>query len=184
MTAVSKFNPLVRCNISVATPYLRAVMPEVLGLLGDKYIVPVVDLGAGSGRNMEYVAHQVGDKAAMFGFDLKPSHPDVKPLHLGVDDIPIVDKCADIVLCNYLLMFLDWEERSKLYIEIDRISSPGCSMVIELYPAKSGHFPDSESLIILANEVRQFFESKGWKPLDSNLKFHFTYRKNENQENK
>jgi len=125
------FKP-IRCPNERETPYVRRLLPTVVapktGL--------VVDLGCGNLRNTKY-AKSLGygniksyDKAGDFGIKVD----------LGKEKIPIRSKKAIVILCNYVLCFLDDKERQHLINEIKRISKKGCYLFVEMYSAKSA-FP-------------------------------------------
>ena len=118
----------IRCNIDVPTPYLRKWLPK-LKLPKDSRIV---DLGCGNGRNSKYIMecgfHDV--KA----FDLRGDFGTAVNLLNG---IPLHNKSADFVLCNYILCFMNNKERSFMAKEIERIAAWNCRLMVELYDGKN-----------------------------------------------
>lgn len=60
-------------------------------------------------------------------------------IDLRTDAIPLRDKSVSIILCNYVLCFLNEAERLRVIEEINRIANSGCFVFVELYPAKAGH---------------------------------------------
>lgn len=138
---------VVRCHRSRATPYLRRHLPD----LPVRKSALVLDLGCGNLRNTRF-ARSLGfrrvmpvDAAGDFGIQVQ----------LGTDPIPADDGSVGLVLCNYLLCFLNSRERAHLIREIKRVSLPGTHVVLEMYPAKSGVPYDMDRI------VRQF----GWTVL-------------------
>lgn len=93
----------------------------------------VLDVGCGNGRNSHYMKSlgysvtsidMVGD----FGTSIV----------LGHDKLPAGK--FDIILANYVLMFLNKKEQTKLLRQIEKCASAGCVFVVEMYPAKDA-FP-------------------------------------------
>jgi SAM-dependent methyltransferase len=125
------FKP-VRCSVERETPYVRRFLPTVVAPKSGL----VVDLGCGNLRNTKYVK-SLGynnvlsyDRVGDFGTELD----------LGREKIPIKPRKASIILCNYLLCFLNDKERQHLIKEIKRIAKKGCFLFVEMYPAKKA-FP-------------------------------------------
>jgi len=92
----------------------------------------VLDIGCGNGRNSAFMkkkGYQVTavDMAVDFG-----SH-----IMLGRDPFP--KGKYDIILANYVLMFLDEEERKQVIGEIQDKSKEGTVLVVELYEAKDAY---------------------------------------------
>ena len=81
---------------------------------------------------------------------------------LGHDKLPIKNQFADIILCNYLMMFLNKNERKQLIKEIKRIAADDCTMIFELYPAKDSHAPSKETMLELQKEV---FDTLKWQKI-------------------
>ena len=132
----------VRCGKTSATPYLQKytyLFTEKEGWQGQK----IVDIGCGNGRNSEHM------KAVGFT-DVNPL--DMKPdygvaMTLREDKMPIADGSADIILANYVLMFLNHREFNQVIDEIKRIAAPGAYLMYELYAAKDSHCPTKHELI-------------------------------------
>jgi len=81
---------------------------------------------------------------------------------LGTDSIPLKDKGADVILCNYLLMFLNKKERTQLIKEFKRIASNNCIIMVELYPAKDCYAKTKEKMIEMQKEI---FDALKWKKI-------------------
>ncbi len=136
----------VRLNSKSPSPYLKDQIKTLLGpevVKGKK--VPgdltVADLGCGAGRNSIYMMDQ---GCRVVSFDMKDDYG-VECL-LGVDKIPLADKSCDIILINYLLMFLSFTEIEQLMGEVNRIAKPGCRLMVEMYAAKTSKMPDDKSI--------------------------------------
>lgn len=128
----------IKCNAKRATPYLRKWLPT----LGNGNYRGGVDLGCGNCRNTHY-AISLGwtvmpfDGAEGLGYTI----------NLGKEVLPIQDEAVDLILCNYVLCFLNEIERFNLIQEIDRIARFGAHLFVEMYPAKQGHPYDINDII-------------------------------------
>lgn len=122
--------------------------------MGNNLTDIVVDMGCGNGRNtnfMKNMGYQTViplDMAGDFG------HKCV----LGVDSIPLADNSANIILCNYILMFLSPQEREHTLNEIKRVASDDCIMMLELYPAKDSYAKTQEEMITMMEEIYDSFK--------------------------
>jgi trans-aconitate methyltransferase len=141
----------VRCGKCDPTPYLKKHW--------DKHIVPnlrpaspngtkAIDIGCGNGRNTEWLRSM--------GFDTVPFDM-VKDygfqFSLGNDKFPLFKKSVDLILANYIFMFLDKRERKQVYEELRRVAAYGAIIVVELYPAKDSHAVNDEELEELQEEI-------------------------------
>ena len=135
----------VRCGKSDPTPYLR----KNIKLCSENGLV--LDIGCGNGRNskhMQELGYEVDslDMAGDFGI----------PMVLGKDPFP--DKKYDIILANYILMFLNDKERKKVFNQILKCSKDETILMIEMYPAKDANDYDLD-------EIVSYFEKLGWKKI-------------------
>ena len=64
---------------------------------------------------------------------------------LGHDPLP--DGPFDVILANYVLMFLDEAERKKVTQQIGKVAGDECIMVVEMYPAKDAHEYDFDAMV-------------------------------------
>lgn len=125
------FKP-IRCGDGKrATPYLRK---HLLNLNISRDVL-AVDLGCGNLRNTNYL-RELGfkkispfDKAGDYGFQVD----------LGKEEVPVFDRSVGLILCNYLLCFLNKPEKEHLASEIERMAGRGCYLVVEMYQAKSAY---------------------------------------------
>lgn len=135
----------VRCGKDVPTPYLR----KNTKLFPDNG--RVLDIGCGNGRNSRYM-QELGykvdpiDMATDFGVRCV----------LGKDPLP--NERYDILLANYILMFLDEGSRSKVMEEMNSCAKENSILMIEMYPAKDAYEYNFDSMI-------EYFLNKGWSKI-------------------
>lgn len=132
-----------RCSKKDPTPYLRK-NAKLFPKEGN-----VLDIGCGNGRNsifMKSLGYTVDsiDMATDYG----------SKIILGVDKLPRRRK-YDVILANYVLMFLNEKERSQVLNEICEVAKKTSMLMIELYPAKDAH---EYSL----NAIVKRLEKRGW----------------------
>jgi chemotaxis methyl-accepting protein methylase len=89
----------------------------------------------------------------VFSFDRKPDFG--KELDLAHDKIPSVPP-PGLIVCNYVLCFLNPKERKHLANEITRVAKPGCFLMVELYAAKEAH-------PYTTKEIRDMFPNNSWE---------------------
>ena len=122
----------VRCNNKKPTPYLRKYFHS-FQLCKDDLIL---DLGCGNLRNTKYMESfdffnvLPIDKARDYGYQVD----------LGSEKIPgnFCSGKAKLILCNYVMCFLNNKERVHLSKEINRVSEKGTYLMVEMYEAKLG----------------------------------------------
>lgn len=132
----------VRCGKDVPTPYLK----KNTKLFPEKG--KVLDIGCGNGRNSRYMmglGYKVDpiDMANDFG---------VKCV-LGKDPLP--NKKYDILLANYILMFLDGDVRFKVMGEMHSRAKKNSILMMEMYPAKDAYEYNFNNMV-------DYFLNKGW----------------------
>ena len=163
----------VRCNKKDPTPYLRKKLDTVAPNIDDRTNMIVADIGCGNGRNSEYMKEQGFEH--VYSYDMAGDKGD--QIVLGHDSFPLGMSSVDIVLVNYILMFLDVWETLFLLNEIDRIVKPGGYVMVELYGAKDSYYPTKEKLQSLQEDVESLLEIRGWETVHS-VKEKFIMRKN------
>lgn len=92
----------------------------------------VLDVGCGHYRNL-YLLYQLGFRN-LYGIDKRNPKPIEKPKRFKVNfvkedimnGLPYIDKQFDIVLCNYVLMFIDEEKLSYALNELLRVTKKYC----------------------------------------------------------
>ena len=72
---------------------------------------------------------------------------------LGRDPFPVADNSVDIILSNYVMMFLSTEERDQVIGEMQRVSKSGCMIVLELYPAKDSYIVNDEEMVAMQKDI-------------------------------
>jgi len=137
---------VVRCNVGSPTPYLRTWFPK-LKLEKDAVIL---DLGCGNGRNSKFIIEHGFHH--IFSYDLCGDYG--VGLNLATQQIPHIDRIAELILCNYVLCFLGKKERIFLASEIERVADIGCYLIVELYSGK-------QTLPFSTNEIAKLF--KHWE---------------------
>jgi len=138
----------VRCGRNTPCPYLRNNC-DIL----DKNKV-VLDIGCGNGRNSEF-AKEKGCK--VISLDMANDYG-IECI-LGHEKLPLKNKSIDIILCNYLMMFLNPVERMQLIREIDRVAKTSCVIMLELYPAKDSWAKNEKEMLALQSYI---FRHLGW----------------------
>lgn len=124
--------PVVRLSGGVdPTPYLKQwarKLPQVRdGSL-------VVDLACGVGRNSEFMRRF---NCVVTALDMEPDYARAIGWNAG-DPIPRASGSVDLVLCQYLLMFLADQEIALVLDEVNRVTRPGGALLVELQTVKSG----------------------------------------------
>ena len=151
----------VRCGRTGMTPFLRSSLPKLTKLMADagtaKAEAYVIDIGCGNGRNLAGLEADGFDRKHMHGYDMCPSARDVR-LMLGRDSFPAADRSTDLILANYVLMFLNDLELMQVFNEINRVAKPGALLVIELYPAKDSRIKNDAEMVAFQGAVRSRLE--------------------------
>lgn len=147
----------VRCSKEDPTPYLakhwKTLVRDAVSD-SDKYKQAILDIGCGNGRNMAFLRQQ--GYTNVVGLDMvgDVGHKCV----LGVDRFPCPDHSVSAVLANYVFMFLSSKERKHTVKEIKRVAAAGCTIMIELYPAKDSLAPTDSALARLQDELIEDFD--------------------------
>lgn len=147
----------VRCNREEPTPYLRKYW-ELMNPDGSLDL-NIIDLGCGNGRNSNYLRWSKGCRA-VYPVDMVGDYG--LKITLGRERLPFADSSVDIILANYLLMFLNQQERTQVIREIKRITKPGGWVMVELYPAKDSHAPTGRKMLKIQHDM---FKQLGWTKL-------------------
>ena len=148
----------VRCNRKTVGPYLQRHYDLLVDIHnGKKMHFKVLDVSCGNGRNSEWMKSLGHDVVSL---DMVNDYG--RKCILGQDKIPLPAGSVDVVLCNYLLMFLDRVERNQVLDEIQRVAVPGCKIMVELYPAKDSFATSAEDMVVMQKEI---FDKLSWKKL-------------------
>jgi len=156
----------VRCGRKEACPYLRDNYELLLRTFYSKDCNPkypcyrtlnIVDIGCGNGRNSEFIkkkGHNVISLDMVNDYGVETT--------LGQDELPVKDNSVDIILCNYLMMFLSPKERNQLIKEIKRVSKANSIIMLELYPAKDSYAKTGEAMVEMQEQI---FKKIGWEKI-------------------
>jgi len=152
----------VRCGKTAPTPYLAKKLDVISPNPEARDRSVVVDIGCGNGRNSNYMKEQ-GFKH-VYSYDMAG---DVgEEMVLGKDSFPLGAFSADIILANYIMMFLDVWEIAHTLREVNRIAKEGCYFVLELYGAKDSYYPTKEKILSLQKEIEGLLEEE-WEIVHS-----------------
>ena len=151
---MSKFKA-VRCGSSIPTPYLRKHIDVFTECVEEG--ARVVDIGCGEGRNSRFLKEKGMHVMSLDG------KGDYGVKWMADQMIPICAGTADLILCNYFLMFLPVHTRNDVYDEMDRIAHKGTRLLIELDMIKQSLTPDAASLKELNGELQLILCALGWK---------------------
>jgi tellurite methyltransferase len=133
----------VRCGKKTPTPYLQ----KNIGLLKTEGKT-VVDVGCGNGRNTIFMREQ--------GFNVTPldmCNNFGEDMILGKDKFPLEDNSVDIILSNYVMMFLSPEERDQVIKEMRRVAKEDCMIMLELYGAKDSYAVNDEQIADMQKDI-------------------------------
>ena len=144
----------VRCNKQSPTPYL---FKNYDLLVVNRKKCNIVDMGCGNGRNSRFMT---GKGHLVTSVDMVADYG--HKIILGQDKIPVDNSAVDIILCNYILMFLNKQERKQVIGEIKRIAAPYCRIIVELYPAKDSETKNEKEMVALQKEI---YEQLGWEKI-------------------
>jgi SAM-dependent methyltransferase len=147
----------VRCGKKDPTPYLKKYV-HLFKDADDWENQSVVDIGCGNGRNSEFMK-QEGFKNVV-SLDMKPDYG--LAMTLGEDKMPVPDKSVNVILANYILMFLNYREFNQVMDEVERIAAPGAIFMYELYAAKDSHCKNKQQLISCRDGI---VSRLGWKKI-------------------
>lgn len=143
----------VRCNKTDPTPYLKKNL-KLLPKRGR-----VLDIGCGNCRNTNFMLE--GSNAySVTPVDMVGDYG--QKLVLGKDSLkPTVTGCKyDIILANYVLMFLNKRELYKVFKDIHNICSKvGTCLMIEMYDAKDSYHYDFDHMIV------GYFKRRRWSAI-------------------
>ena len=111
----------------------------------------VVDLGSGAGNDCFIARAEVGESGQVIGIDFSPqmikkaqrnatkrSYNNVKFLEGDIEQIPLLDNLADVVVSNCVLNLLP--EKNRIFKEVYRVLKPGGHFCISDVVLE-GHFP-------------------------------------------
>ena len=144
----------VRINIDTPTPYIKNNLKLLVPSDCHKEMFPVylkiLDIGCGNGRNMKYLNKYA---SVCIGLDMNPTCPNSELFNIGKDQLPTTNIGWDLILVNYVFMFLSPKERKQLINQIKKVAGTDCKIVVELYPAKDSYISNDEEMIKMQNDL-------------------------------
>ena len=146
----------VRCPKIDPSPYLAKNAKFLKGKTKEL----AVDVGCGNGRNSEFLKLKGFRKVK--SVDMIPDYCCGEKAVLGTDPLPAEDKSVGVILCNYLMMFLNKKERKQLIREFKRVAAEDCIIILELYPALDSFAKTKEAMLEMQKDI---FDSLGWKKI-------------------
>ena len=156
----------VRCGRCEPTPFLKkhvAVLLDGHGVVLHRGSLQGLDIGCSNGRNMNYL-RKFG--VSMVGLDMAMPNR-TAPFMLGRDEFPIaLTTACDIILMNYVLMFLDKAERKQVYHEISMVASFTAKVMLEFYPAKDSHMKTEDRCVRGLKEALTCLKQYGFSIMD------------------
>ena len=167
---------VVRHSSMAPSPYLKSLSPFLKDIrsfcLSHNKMATAVDVGCGNGRNSTAL---MGMGYEVISFDRQPDYG--YPIELGEKEMPIFNGSANIVLLQYILMFLkdDGSGTAPIYRVIqqafDMCGYPG-AIVVELCPVKNSLYSAAELDKIQADIIKMA-HGCGWREYRAK-RFHFT----------
>lgn len=143
----------VRCSRKEPTPYLKQHYKKLCRRCAISNVSPaIVDIGCGNGRNSEFMRKTVYDN--VLSLDMVADYSRGFSCNMGQKRLPLLNNTVNIVLANYIFMFLNEREWHNVIREIKRAADPNrCAIMVELYPAKDSYTPDIKSVLKLQVEL-------------------------------
>jgi SAM-dependent methyltransferase len=115
-----------------------------------------LDVGCGNGRNSRYM-ESLGFEVV--SLDWSPEYGLKYDLRQGA--LPVFAGTVDVVLLNYVLMFMPGDERDALVAAVAKALSPMGVAVVEFFHAKQSFCPTKAESVATCAEVMQGFEAAG-----------------------
>jgi len=155
--------PVVRTGCNRASPFLRSVLLDISRGLDLARIVyqrkpTAIDLGCGFGRNSRYLRDNCW--VEVLSFDRCPDYGIC--LELG-GELPVFTGCVDLVLFQFVAMFLGGMALEKTLLEIHRVAAPGCLAVMEVAAVKNCLTPTVAKARELCDCMSGIMSAFGWE---------------------
>ena len=141
-----------RCGKKGATPFVREMLLKHGNFFTNKSTM--VDIGCGNGRNSEYFRQMYNTVDSL---DMVADYQHGTEFKLGKEEFP--QPIYDVVLANYIFMFLNKRERAQVKRQIQSSTDKDSIMLIEMYAAKDAHPYDFKA------EFVEYFKKRGWEAL-------------------
>jgi len=155
---------VVRTGCKRESPFLRSVLPILTGVAFEKskntisYRPTVLDLGCGSGRNGKFL-EEAGFE--VLSFDRCPDHGHALDLSKE-ESLPVFTASVDVVLFQFVAMFLDKGTLNMVMHEIHRVASPCCLAVVEVAAVRNCLTPTAAEAKALCGRIGCDLLSRGW----------------------
>lgn len=167
---------VVRTGCNRESPFLRSVLPILTGMAftQSKRVFPykpaALDLGCGSGRNGKFL-EEAGFEVLSFD-RCPPDRGHALDLEMA-SDLPVFTGSVDVVLFQFVAMFLSDGALNMINHEITRVASPHCLAVVEVAAVKSCLTPTVAEAKALCMRLTCGLMSWGWSINNQGLGMHF-----------
>ena len=129
---------VVRVANTKPSPFLVSIAedPGMFDAMHTEGYQPVaVDLGCGNGRNSEYLKSEGGFK--VYSYDKHPDYEHANKWNAG-ETVPHYSNTVDVVLCQFVVMFLTDEEIEHTFAEVTRMLKHRGLAVFQTENVKTG----------------------------------------------
>jgi SAM-dependent methyltransferase len=148
---------VVRTNSNKPTPFLASLSASINRVFHeaqDDHRPTVVDVGCGNGRNSKYMDSRGWNVLA---FDQHADYERSIQWDLR-QPLPVSPGAAEVVLLQFVLMFLSKTARERLVKQVRTMVAPTGFIVVELYAAKDAVMKQEEFGPFLDELIRKFDE--------------------------
>ena len=160
----------VRSGNTVPSPYLRDNISLLVGGRKNLSKIKAIDLGCGNLRNTRFL--KMCGLKNITPIDMVDDCAEV--LVLGRDQLPFRARTINVILCNYVFMFLSPEERVRLCREINRVAAKGCTIMVELAVVKHSYLLNT---VQMRHMLWRLFHLIGWERVSYSPSGRFIARK-------